>query len=90
MAIRAATAAAAAIRGNGYTPTLAAERNRKEYLSKLARGDEQCRILTRDIDIDVKTWTFTQGKTGDVNVTPLFAPAIDILRNRLGASRLSV
>jgi len=27
------------------------------------------------LDLDAKTWTHTQGKTGDVSVTPLSAPA---------------
>lgn len=42
-------ATAAAIRGKGYTLTRAAESYRKEHLSKLARGDEQWRILEREI-----------------------------------------
>jgi len=39
----------AAMRGKGYTLTRAAESYRKERLSKLARGDEQWRILEREI-----------------------------------------
>ena len=42
-------ATAAAIRGKGYTLTCAAESYQKEHLSKLARGDEQWRILERGI-----------------------------------------
>jgi len=38
-----------AMRGKGYTLTRAAESYRKEHLSKLARGDEQWRILEREI-----------------------------------------
>ena len=41
-------------------------------------------MRSRDVDLDAKTWTHTQGKTGDVSVTPLSAPAVEILRNRLG------
>jgi len=49
-----------------------------------ARSGEVCAMRSRDVDIDAKTWTHTQGKTGDVSVTPLAAPAVEILRNRLG------
>ena len=49
-----------------------------------ARTGEVCAMRSRDVDIDAKTWTHTQGKTGDVSVTPLSAPAFEILRNRLG------
>ena len=49
-----------------------------------ARSGEVCAMRSRDVDIDAKTWTHTQGKTGDVSVTPLSAPAVEILRNRLG------
>ena len=38
-----------AMRGKGYTLTRAAESHQKEHLSKLARGDEQWRILEREI-----------------------------------------
>ena len=38
-----------AIRGKGYTVTRAAESYKKEHLSRLARGDEQWRILEREI-----------------------------------------
>lgn len=41
-------------------------------------------MRSRDVDIDTKTWTHTQGKSGDVSVPPLFAPAVENLRNRLG------
>jgi integrase len=49
-----------------------------------ARSGEVCSMRSRDVDIDAKTWTRTQGKTGDVSVTPLSAPVVEILRNRLG------
>jgi integrase len=48
------------------------------------RSGEVCCMRSRDVDIDAKTWTHAQGKTGDVSVTPLSAPAVEILRNRLG------
>jgi len=38
-----------AMRGRGYTLTRAAESYRKEHLCKLERGDEQWRILEREI-----------------------------------------
>ena len=49
-----------------------------------ARSGEVCAMRSRDVDIDTKTWTHTQGKSGDVSVPPLSAPAVEILRNRLG------
>ena len=49
-----------------------------------ARSGEVRSMRSRDVDIDAKTWTHTQGKTGDVSVTLLSAPAFEILRNRLG------
>ena len=49
-----------------------------------ARSGEVCSMRSTDVDIAAKTWTHTQGKTGDVSVTPLSAPAVEILRNRLG------
>jgi integrase len=48
-----------------------------------ARSGEVCAMRSRDVDIKAKTWTHTQGKTGDVSVTPLSTPAIAILRKRL-------
>jgi len=48
------------------------------------RSGEVCAMRSRDLDIDAKTWTHTQGKTGDVSVTPLSLPAVEILRKRLG------
>lgn len=49
-----------------------------------ARSGEVCARRSRDLDIDAKTWTHTQGKTGDVSVTPLSAPAVEIPSDRLG------
>ena len=49
-----------------------------------ARSGEVCSMRSADVDMDAKTWTHTQGKTGDVSLTPLSAPAVEILRNRLG------
>ena len=49
-----------------------------------ARSGEVSAMRSRDVDIGAKTWTRTQGKTGNVSVTPLSAPAVEILRNRLG------
>jgi len=48
-----------------------------------ARSGEVCAMRSRDVDFDAKTWTHTQGKTGQVCVTPLSAPAIEILRSRV-------
>ena len=48
-----------------------------------ARSGEVCSMRSRDVDIVAKTWTHIQGKTGDASVTPLSAPAVKILRNRL-------
>ena len=48
-----------------------------------ARSGEICSMRTADVDIKGRTWTHTQGKTGDVSVTPLSAPAVEILRERL-------
>ena len=55
-----------------------------------ARSGEVCAMRSIDVDIDAKTRTHTQGKTGDVSVTPLSAPAVEILRNRPGAPGLPV
>ena len=49
-----------------------------------ARTGEVCAMRSRDVDIGSRTWTHTQTKTGDVSVTPLSAPAVEILRDRLG------
>ncbi len=49
-----------------------------------ARSGEVCAMRSRDVDIDGKLWTHTQGKTGDVSLTPLSVPAVEILRKRLG------
>ena len=48
-----------------------------------ARSGEVCAMRTRDVDVARKMWTHTHGKTGDVSVTLLSAPALAILRKRL-------
>ena len=49
-----------------------------------ARSGEVCSMRSRDVDLDAKIWTHTQGKTGDVSVTTLSAPTVEVLRDRLG------
>lgn len=49
-----------------------------------ARTGEVCAMRSRDVDIVSRTWTHTQTKTGNVSTTPLSAPAVGILRHRLG------
>jgi integrase len=48
-----------------------------------ARSGEVCAMRSSDVDLDAKLWTHTQGKTGDVSVTPLSEPALAILSKRL-------
>jgi integrase len=49
-----------------------------------ARTGEVCAMRSRDVDITSRTWTHTQTKTGDVSITPLSRPAVEILRDRRG------
>ena len=49
-----------------------------------ARSGEICAMRSRDVDVAAKLWTHTQGKTGDVSVTPLSPPALSILLKCLG------
>ncbi len=49
-------------------------------LLTLARREEACRAVWRDVDFDDRTWTIPETKNGEAHVVPLSRQAVEFLR----------